>query len=56
MLLCQLHDEAAFAGTDFKMERVIIYKKRFPLSAVLLRFMYDPGACRDHIAGAGYIS
>ena len=56
MFLGELHDEAPFSGSDFKMQGVIITEKRFPLSEVVFGFLYDPGACRDHVTGTRYVS
>jgi hypothetical protein len=56
MFLGKLHDEPAFSGTDLEMKRVIVSEKRFPLAALFFRFLYNPGAGSDHIAGTRYIS
>ena len=56
MLLSKLHDKAAFSGSNFQMERSGITEYFFPGSAVLFRFLYDPGAGSDRVARAGYIS
>ena len=56
MPLCQLHDEAALAGTDLQMEGFVIAEKVFPGSALFFGFLHDPGTGGNRVPGAGYIS
>ena len=56
MLLRQLHDEAALSGSDFQVKRPVISENFFPVSAVVFRFLYNPGAGGNGVARARNVS
>ena len=52
----KLHDEEAFSGSDFQVKRPVISENFFPVSAVVFRFLYNPGAGGNGVARARNVS